>query len=871
MCESHRMERLDATAAEVLPSGVVTLLFTDIEGSTKLIRSLPPEVSLETYEQHNRVLRSVFQKHGGYEQRTEGDSYFIVFQNATDAVAAAVDVQRALAEQTWPSDVPIRVRIGMHTGEPTPFEGDYFGIDVHRAARISSAGHGGQVLLSRTTLELAELPEGVTVKDLGEHRLKDLEQPEWVIQLVIDGLDQEFPPLNSLETPSNLPVDTSALVGREAEMAGIDELLARPDVRLVTITGPGGTGKTRLALAVARRQAEAFRNGLVFVDLAGVAEASEVPTAIEQALELTSSTQVSTLENVVASLRNRAVLLVLDNFEHVADAAGDVATLLAGTHRVKVIATSRSALRIAAEREFPLQPLAASRAIELFVERASAVKPAFALTPETQRDIAEICERLDCLPLAIELAAARVRALTPAQIKARLGGSLGLLVGGARDLPSRQQTLRDTIAWSYELLSPDAAATLRRASVFAGGATLEALEAVADGDPDTFVNVEVLLDQSLMRQDADSGRFHLLATIREYAAEQASVLGETYSLAEKHAEYFTELASQADAGLRGEDGTTWRRRLDEEQPNLRAALEWVFTPTCLRNDLAVRLATELSWYWYMHGRAVEGSEWLRQARRRVSDEPVAFRGKLAHRLGVLLDQRADKAGAAEALREAAELARESGNRREEARALNSLASALRVGGSTEEPRRIYEQALEIRTELGDQSGISATTYNLGLLAMDDGDYEKARELCARSRDVDHASGDDWGEAIGAVGVASADLELGQVVAARPLLRQAMAVFVEYEDDDHIAEVLSVLAAEAGVLGQFERCARLAGAADALWRRINIPLAAADQVHFERHQAPARAALGDEAFERSFQEGASMTTSQAVAYGTEDAG
>ena len=746
------------------PSGVVTLLFTDIEGSTKLLRALSEQDSLAAFAQHGRVLREVFQRYGGYEQRTEGDSFFIVFQDAGDAVAAAADAQRVLTAQTWPAGRPLRVRMGLHTGEPTPVAGDYVGLDVHRAARISSAGHGGQVLLSRTTRTSAALPRGVALRDLGEHRLKDLARPEWIFQLEIEGLDRDFPPLNSLETPSNLPASVTPLVGRDAEVAAVEELLANEDVRMVTITGPGGTGKTRLALAAAGHLGDVFRNGLVFVDLTTVTDPSKVAGAIELALDLPTMPDVPAIDNVVTQLHDRAVLLVLDNFEHVADAAGDLANLLAGARRVKTIVTSRTALRIAAEREYPLQPLAADAALALFVERARAAHPAFDPTGAEADAVREICTRLDHLPLAIELAAAGVRLLSVEQIRKRLDSRLGLPSRVRRDVPARQQTLRDTIAWSYDLLSSEAAELLCRAAVFVGGFTLEAIESVASDDAGTFAGVGTLVDQSLLRHEVDSGRFSMLETIREFALDEArarGLLAETYR---RHAVYFAELADQTEGGLHGA-GDARRVRLDEELSNLRAALLWTLETEPPQPELAARLAVALGQHWYTHGRAVEGAAWLRRVHA-LEGIPPGLRAGVAQRLGVLLDQQADKPGAAEVLEEALDLFRQVGDRAGQGRALNSLASAVRTVASTARARELYDQALRVRVEIDDEAGISVTTFNLGLLAMDDGDHENARLLFERSHDIDASLGDEWGAMIGSLGIAAASVALGDLETAR---------------------------------------------------------------------------------------------------------
>ena len=849
--------------AKVQPTGVLTLLFTDIEGSTRLIRALPAQDSLAAFALHGQVLRDVVQRYGGYEQRTEGDSFFLVFEDATVAVAAAAEAQRLLAAQTWPGNLPVRVRMGLHTGEPTPVDGDYFGLDVHRAARISSAGHGGQVLLSRATQQSARLPTGVTIRDLGEHRLKDLARPEWIFQLEIDGLDHDFPPLNSLETPTNLPAPVTPLVGRDEDVAAMEELLAGEDVRLVTVTGPGGSGKTRLALAVAGRQGEAFRNGLVFVDLTAVTDPAKVGAAIELALDLPSVPDVPAIDNVVSQLRDRAVLLVLDNFEHVADAAGDLARLLEGARRVKTIVTSRTALRIAAEREYPLHPLAPDAAAALFVERARAVDPAF--DPGGDGDaIREICARLDHLPLAIELAAARVKLLSVGQIRERLGSRLGLLSGGRRDVPARQQTLRDTIAWSYDLLPSDAADLLCRAAVFVGGFTLDAIEHVAQGEADTFAGLDTLVSQSLLRHDTRVGRFSMLETIREFALEQAQERGSLPDASGRHAAFFADLADLADAGAHGPDEVARLRNFDDELPNLRAALAWALESEPPRAELAARVAVGLGQHWYTHARAVEGTIWLRRVHA-LEGIPVELRARVAQRLGVLLDQQADKPGADVVLAEAFELFQQVGDRAGQARALNSLGSAARTGGSTDRARELFEQALRLRVEIGDDSGISVTTFNLALLAMDDGDHETARRLFERSHEIDVSIGEDWGAMIGSLGIAAADISLGDLEAPLPRLRAAVRFFLESGDEEHLAEALSVWAHQALGLDQFERAARLLGAAEGLWDGLGYPLAQADEVYVEAYRSAARAALGDAAFGRAVAEGRAMTADQAVVF------
>src|SRR5438067_5656323 len=591
------------------PAGLVTLMFTDIEGSTRLVQELGDRWT-GFLQMHREIMRDAWRAWNGHEMGTEGDSFFVSFPSAADAVAAAVDAQRALSANPWPDGERIRVRIGMHSGEPTVVAGDYVGIDVHRAARIAAAGHGGQVLLSKETRDLVDrtLPQGVTIRDLGEHRLKDLERPEWVFQLDIEGLPAEFPPLKSLETPSNLPVPASAFFGREDETRALAGLLDENDVRLITLTGPGGTGKTRLGVHVAGGQRERFRNGVFFVSIAPSATGADVPGEIARALQLRDFGPVDVVDALAAGLRAKSILLLLDNFEHVLDAAPVIATLLARAPRLKVMVTSRAPLRISGEHEFPVAPLgvpadnrsfddvSAFPAVALFVERARAVRRDFTLAAGNAEVIAQICRRVDGLPLAIELAASKVKLLSPEQILDRLGSRLTLLKGGARDLPARQQTLRDTIDWSYELLEQPAARAFRALGVFPGGATLASIESVAG---DVFESLETLIDHSLIRQ-IEGPRFGMLETIREFAIERLQADGEADAARRGLAGEMLRIAEEADPALRGPDQARAGAIFEAEHDNMRAALRWALTDGA-DPILGARIAIRLGWFWYSHG------------------------------------------------------------------------------------------------------------------------------------------------------------------------------------------------------------------------------------------------------------------------------
>ncbi len=484
------------TNAGDLPTGTVTLLFTDIEGSTHLLQQLGERYTSVLIE-CRKLLREAFSRHHGYEVDLQGDSVFVAFARATDAVSAAVASQRALASHNFAEGVAVTVRMGLHTGEPTVGAEGYVGLDVHQAARIISVGHGGQVLLSQTTRDLVEhgLPDGVSLRDLGEHRLKDLQRPAHLYQLIIADLPADFPPLKTLNNgPNNLPVQPTSLIGREKEVATLLNLLQREEVRLLTLTGPGGTGKTRLGLQVAAEISDLFPDGVYFVNLAPISDPELVVPTLAQSLDVKERAGQPLLELLKASLHWKHLLLLLDNFEQVVNAAVQVADLLAACPNLKVMVTSRRTLHIQGEQEFSVPPLAVPdpkrlpdlvalsqyEAVALYIKRAQAVKPEFQVTNANAPAVAEICVCLDGLPLAIELAAARIKLLPPQALLARLGQRLVVLTGGAKDVPARQQTLRNTIEWSYQLLDAQEQQLFRRLSAFVGGCTLEAIEAICD-------------------------------------------------------------------------------------------------------------------------------------------------------------------------------------------------------------------------------------------------------------------------------------------------------------------------------------------------------------------------------------------------------
>ena len=555
--------------------------------------------------------------------------------------------------RSGPRRGPLRVRMALNTGATEERDGDYYGPPVNRAARLLSAGHGGQVLLSLPTQELVRdrLPPDVDLRDLGERRLKDLSRPERIFQLAAPDLPSEFPPLKAAERyPSSLPSQPTPLIGREREVEEVCRRLRATEVRVLTLTGPGGTGKTRVGVQAAAELTDEYEDGVFFVALAAIADPSLVVPTVARTLGLIEASNQSPEELLKGYLRDRHILLVLDNFEQVLEAAPLIDEVLHSAPRVKVLVTSRTPLGLYGEHEFPIPPLSLPEseaapsaehladygAIRLFLDRTRAVNPEFSLTEENAGAVAEICERLDGLPLAIELAAARAKLLPPQALLSRLGNRLKLLTGGARNLPERQRTLRNTIEWSYEMLDEGEKTLFARLAAFPGGGTLEAIEAVCDAEGDLPVDplegVSSLLDKSLLRQVAeqeDEPRFEMLETIREFALEKLEESADAGAVERVHAEFYLDLAEQAEPRLWGPEDAAWLERLEREHDNLRAALSWALDHEEV--DLALRLGAALRWFWNLGGYYGEGRSWLeatlaKEGELRRRREPRPLRG-----------------------------------------------------------------------------------------------------------------------------------------------------------------------------------------------------------------------------------------------------
>ena len=931
-----------------LPSGTVTFLFTDIEGSTRLLREHGDGYA-SVLKEHRRLVRSAFQAHAGREVDTQGDAFFFAFARASDAIAAAMAAQRALSEYAWPGGAVVRVRMGLHSGQPLLTEGGYIGLDVHRAARIAAVGHGGQVLVSDSVRALAEhdLPPALELKDLGEHRLKDLQRAERILQLVIPGLMADFPPLRTLDArANNLPVLRDPLIGREREVAAAREILLRGDVGLLILTGPGGTGKTRLALQLGAELLDEFNHGVFFVGLSSITDAGLVASAVAQTLRIREVAGRPLVETLKDALRNSALLLVLDNFEQVSGAAPLVSELLQACPHLKILVTSRAVLRVSGEHDFPVPPLALPArsplppverlsqygATRLFIERARAVQPEFRMTDDNASAVVEICHRLDGLPLAIELAAARVRLLSPEAMLVRLERRLLLLVGGARDLPARQQTLRATIAWSHDLLGEAEQRLFRCLAVFNGGCTLDAAEVVCDAEGDAANNglegLASLVDKSLVRQEQKHGevRFSMLQTVREYGLEQLEVTGEAAESRRRHAEHFVALAEHAEPNLTGAEQQTWLERLDAEHDNFRAALGWSLTPErrsdaqsahqkpiqgrenrSTRVELGLRLASALMWFWYIRSHFSEGRRWL-DATLAVSDiASPTVRANALNAAGGLARDQGDYERAVALLDVSLALHRNLHDKRGIAWTLYNLGRAIRDQGDYDRATKLHEESLALFREIEDQAGVANTLNMLGTVAQFKGDFERALPLLKEGLTLLRQRGDKRGVAwslhtLGRIALARGDYERAtalheESLALRRELAYTRGVAWSLHDLGRVAQagcehdratallreslelrrdlcdrwgIAECLEGLATVSGakQGERAAHLFGTAQVLREAMSAARPATERADYERDVSDVRRKLGETAFSAAWADGRAMTLDEAIAYALE---
>ena len=804
-----------------LPSGTVTFLFTDVEGSTRLLYELGAEKYAEALAEHRRLLREAFARHGGVEVDTQGDAFFYAFPTAPGAVAAADEGRHALEGQ------PIRVRMGLHSGTPHLTEEGYVGTDVHRAARIAAVAHGGQVVISAST---ASLVGGGDLRDLGEHRLKDLTAPERLYQLG----HAEFPPLRSLHR-TNLPVPPTPFLGRERELEEVSARLV-DGARLLTLTGAGGSGKTRLALQAAGAVADGFPDGVYWVPLASLQDPQLVHEAAAQA--------VGADGDVVAHVGAKQMLLYFDNFEHLVEAGSTVAELVGACPNLKVLVTSREPLHLTGEQEYAVPPFVEQEGVGFFLARARAIDPVFEAHPA----LPEICARLDNLPLALELAAARVKVLPPEQLLARLEQRLPLLTGGARDLPERQRTLRATIAWSYDLLTPAEQRLFRALGIFVGGCTLDAAEDVAGADLDAL---QSLLDKSLLRRTED--RYWMLETIREFALEQLQENGELDLVARRHFDYFAALAASAHLAAEDVELGQHRELVAPEIDNVRAAIDWAAGAG--EYEQATSLAVSLEQFWV----AASPHEAARRMTVLLEHEgelspllrarAIRVRGGMTYIVGNFEEGARDIERALAGFRALGDDARAAHLLMRQAVDAQRTGDLVRARSLIEESRAMH------RGGVADEAQI---LYVLADIAFAEGRGEEALELHARSAELAGQVGFDWWRQGALNHYVEYAFELGRLAEVEEPLRELVRSSHSIGDRMHLVYTLAQVARLSSARGKAHRAGRVWGAIEAEVERAPV-----GQWEADRDEAATNVVRDDPAFERGVAEGRRLTLDQAV--------
>lgn len=917
-----------------LPTGTVTFLFTDIEGSTQLWEQ-QPEAMRAALARHDMLLRKVIEDHCGWVIKTTGDGLLAVFASAVEGLGAVIACQRTIHAEVWPTAEPLRVRMALHTGEAEIRDGDYFGSTLNRAARMMAVGAGGQSLLSQTTAAVVQdqLPKQVALRDLGEHRLKDLVRPEHIYQVVVPELPETFPPLKSLSAfPHNLPVQLTSFVGREKEIAETRKLLAA--TRLLTLTGPGGTGKTRLALQVAADVMADYQDGVWLVELAPLADPAYVFPALAAIFNLREAPG-RTLDALVTDyLRGKTLLLVLDNCEHLIEACARLADdLLHVCPRLKVIASSREALGLAGETAYRVPSLTIPdgshatpaalmqcEAVRLFVERAQAAQPRFTVTASNSPAVAAICRRLDGIPLALELAAARIKVLAAEQIAARLDDRFRLLVGGSRTALPRQQTLAAMIDWSYDLLPEEERRLFRQLSVFAGGWTLEAGEAMV-GDCDVLDGLTQLANKSLVIVDEDGAeaRYRYLETIRQYARDKLFEAGEGGPVRDRHFLYYASIAKDAPIIARGAEPVVWRRQLEAEADNLRTALEWGLDR---HREAMLEMATNL--VLAMPGAAFveSGAElrrWLQAALVRVQDLPpvegeAATRRQKLRGYGLLAEgqvavSQGDDTVAKAELEEGIAIARANGDRLllgyclmfwvlasqfvavpgAEAAAREGLAIMHDLGdkwglamtlmllsriegerGATAQADAYSDEALRLAREIRNPWLAAMMLMQLGLTAILTGDRARARERYTESGRRFREQKDRFFDTAIQSMLAHLDRQEGNLTAALAVYRGTLPKWKELGTRAAIAHELECIGYIARARGHPARAAHLLGAAEALRELVGTPMADYERGEYANEVAALRTQLDETSLARAWAEGCAMTMDDAIQYALADA-
>lgn len=867
-----------------LPDGRITMLFSDIEGSTLLLRALGDDYG-QVLSAQRQIVRSSIRSHHGHEMGTEGDSFFVVFSAASDAVASAVEVQREVSQRSWPQDTTVRIRMGIEAGRPVRHEDSYIGIDVHRAARIASTASGGQVLIGTNAhQEIAgTLSDGLSLHDLGSHRLKDIPDAERIYQLIIADLTTVTTSIRSLGAPSTLPSLPAALIGRGEELAKLTSTLEM-GTRLVSLTGPGGIGKTSVAIALAHSVEPRYPDGLYFIGLEGARVADDAWATIGSVLNVRGDEPMSA---VITMLADRRCLLVLDNLEQLTTAPDLVRRLLDHT-TCTLIATSRGPLRLRAEHTIGIGPLplpventpldlvARTPAVALFVREAQRSNASFALTAESAPHVTRLCSQLEGLPLAIELAAAQLRLMNVEALAKSVEGGLAL-VSRDVDRHERQRTLSATVAWSVNLLTPEMQGYFVRLGVFAGGADLDAMAEVLEL-PEPALGlpiVEALLDVSLVTiGDAPNGRVRLamLRPVHDFARAALASTGNLDDVSRLHARFYLALAQQADEGLRGPDQLLWRDRLDEERDNFKEVFDWARREgSSEAQSMALSLASALGWYWYTHGQASEGRACIVDLITQSVELDPPTRARALHSLGVLEQQQGDNDRAIVDLEAALGIWRADGDRLGIAKALNSLGTTRWALGDYDGARALLEESAAIATETGDDERRAAALSNLGLVAMSVGQPDLACERFSDALAIDERRQDGWALLVDECNLATALALLGRLDEARRHLGNIANNVRELGDADLLVSTLEGLAIVANESGDIWRCVALMTGVDTIRTAAGIPRSQADDSFLRRVLVTTSEPLTEAEHERAVRLGASFNMSELVAFALADAG
>jgi len=871
----------------VLPTGTITFFFTDIEGSTKLWDAHPEAMCL-ALARHDALLRLAIEDNNGIVFKTIGDAFCAAFATAPEALRTALTAQQALHAAAWLEPVVLKVRMALHTGTAELRDGDYFGQPLNRVARLLGAGHGGQVLLSDVAHDLTRdtLPTTTGLKPLGEHRLRDLGRPETVFQLLHPDLPSEFPPLKSLENPdlpNNLPQQVTSFIGRESELAEIQERLRK--TRLLTLTGAGGCGKSRLSLQAAADLLDTFPEGAFLVELAPLADPNLVASTVASVLGVKEEVGKPIVTTLTESLKTKSLLLLLDNCEHVLDASAKLTdALIRSCPGVKILATSREGLGIAGEATYRVpslslpnpkqvqtaESLSHFESVRLFIDRALQTQPNFAVTNANAPALASICFRLDGIPLAIELAAARARSLSVEDINTKLDQRFRLLTGGSRTALPRQQTLRSLIDWSYDLLRDAEKALLCRLSVFAGGWTLESAEAICAGDLvedwEVLDLLTSLCDKSLAVAEplGTSTRYRLLETVRQYSRDRLLESGEGDTYRNKHLAFFLALAEEAEQHLVGSDEVAWLDRLEIEQDNLRAALEWS-GDSPERAEAGLRIAIATSYFTRFRISFTEGREQVSRAMASSEEISPSLRAKGFYTLGTYANAFQDLENADRFLQKSLEIQQALHESLGIAQTLNALGTLATYQKDYMLAQQHYEASLAIYRELGNRGGIASALNNLGTNAIYQGDTAAAVPLLEESLQMQREDGDVYGIWVGAYNLGELNMTLQNYDIAGSMLRECLGISVNNNVKSGIAWALKSLGAFLAATDSLMDAVCVWGQAERLREETGEPMTIQEREELDAQVAAARAALNDDAaFDAAWQEGRAMSLDNALA-------